>query len=253
MNHDFSNKTIIVTGAASGMGRATTLKLCEYGATVYAADRNQAALQETCEQSGAKPCIIDVSKVAECNALIAQAHSEQGKLDGLVNFAGVIKRTGLLECTDEDFDFVMDVNVKACFYLCRAAARQMQQQGSGSIVNISSIWSDIAAAGVFGYCVSKGAVSQITRSAALDLAGSGVRVNEVRPGETNTAMLASERGYTLSQQEIDEKLNSIAESIPEQRLADPGEIANAAIFLLSDQSSYMQGGSITVDGGYTIL
>ncbi|MGB0849531.1 MAG: SDR family NAD(P)-dependent oxidoreductase, partial [Thiolinea sp.] len=242
MNHDFSNKTIIVTGAASGMGRATTLKLREYGATVYAADRNESALQNICAQSGAIPNTLDVSNATACNALIEKACTEQGSLDGLVNFAGVIKRTGLLECTDEEFDFVMDVNVKGCFYLCRAAARQMKQQGSGSIVNISSIWSDIAAAGVFGYCVSKGAVSQITRSAALDLAGTGVRINEVRPGETNTAMLASERGYEMSQAEIDGKLKTIAESIPEKRLADPGEIANAAIFLLSDQSSYMQGG-----------
>ncbi len=252
MNYDFSNKTIIVTGAASGMGRATTVKLREYGATVYAADRNHSALQELCDKWGATPCHIDVSKVAECNALIKTAEQEQGQLDGLVNFAGVIKRSGLLECTDNEFDFVMNVNVKACFYLCRAAALQMKKQGAGSIVNISSIWSEIGASGVFAYCVSKGAVSQITRSAALDLAGTGVRINEVRPGETNTPMLASERGYTMSQTEIDAALNSIADSIPEKRLADPSEIAAAAIFLLSDQSSYMQGASITVDGGYTI-
>ena len=252
MNHDFNNKTIIVTGAASGMGRATTLKLTELGASVYAADRNESALKKICALTGAEPCVIDISKVDECNALIEKAHNEQGKLDGLVNFAGVIKRSGLLECTDEEFDFVMDINVKACFYLCRAAAIQMKKQGAGSIVNISSIWNDIAAAGVLAYCVSKGAVSQITRSAALDLAGTGVRINEVRPGETNTAMLASERGYTMSQEEIDATLKTIAESVPEKRLADPSEIAAAAIFLLSDQSSYMQGSSVTVDGGYTI-
>ena len=252
MNHEFGDKTIIVTGAASGMGRATSLRLKELGATVYAADRNAPALIDSCEKSGAIACVVDISKVQECNALIEKAKNEQGKLDGLVNFAGVIKRSGLLECTDEEFDVIMDTNVKASFYLCRAAAKQMKTQRTGSIVNISSIWSDIAAAGAFGYCVSKGAVSQITRSAALDMAGTGVRINEVRPGETNTAMLASERGYTLSQDEINEKLKSIAEAIPEKRLADPTEIAAAAIFLLSDASSYMQGASITVDGGYTI-
>ena len=252
MANDFANKTIIVTGAASGMGRATTIRLRELRATVYAVDRNKSALEETCERSGAIACCVDISDANECNALIEKAHTEQGRLDGLANFAGVIKRNGLLECTDEEFDFVFNTNVRACFFLCRAAATQMKKQGAGSIVNVSSIWSDIAAAGAFGYCVSKGAVSQITRSAALDLAGTGVRINEVRPGETNTAMLASERGYTLSQQEIDEKLKTIADSIPEKRLADPVEIANAAIFLLSDQSSYMQGASITVDGGYTI-
>lgn len=252
MNHDFINKTIIVTGAASGMGRATTIELRKSGAIVYAVDRNSSGLKETCEQTGAIACEMDISSSNECNALIDKAKNEQGTLDGLVNFAGVIKRNGLLDCTDEEFDFVMNTNVKACFYLCRAAATQMKLQGSGSIVNVSSLWSDIAAAGVFGYCVSKGAVSQITRGAALDLAGTGVRINEVRPGETNTAMLASERGYQMSQQEIDAKLKEIAESIPEKRLADPSEIAAAAIFLLSDHSSYMQGASITVDGGYSI-
>lgn len=245
------NGVIIVTGAASGMGLATTRQLRQLGAIVYAADRNEQALAETCKESGALPFVIDVGQVEQCNEIVDRAVKEQGRLDGIVNFAGIIKRSGLLECSDEEFDFVMDVNVKGCFYLCRAAARVMKKQGFGSIVNISSIWSEVAAGGVFAYCVSKGAVSQITRSAALDLAGSGVRVNEVRPGETNTAMLASERGYTMSQQEIDQKLQAIAGSIPEKRLADPTDIANAAIFLLSDKSSYMQGASITVDGAYT--
>jgi meso-butanediol dehydrogenase/(S,S)-butanediol dehydrogenase/diacetyl reductase len=109
----------------------------------------------------------------------------------------------------------------------------------------------VGAPGVLAYCASKGAVSQITRSAALDLAGTGVRVNEVRPGETNTPMLASERGRALTPTEIDDKLQQIAATIPERRLAEPTEIAAAALFLLSDASSYMQGTSITVDGAYT--
>jgi NAD(P)-dependent dehydrogenase (short-subunit alcohol dehydrogenase family) len=167
------------------------------------------------------------------------------------NFAGVIKRSGVLDCTDEDFDYVMNVNAKGCFNLCRAAGRAMKQQGHGSIVNVSSVWSDVGAAGVLAYCASKGAVSQITRAAAMDLAGSGVRVNEVRPGETNTPMLASERGAELSPQEIENKLEEIAQTIPEGRLAEPAEIARAALFLLSDDASYMQGASITVDGAYT--
>ena len=244
-------KTVVVTGAASGMGRATTALLRGEGAVVYAADRNPDALEESCAATGAVACVTDVSVSRECDALVARAVDEQGRLDGVVNFAGVLKRTGVLDCTDEEFDFVMNVNAKGCFYLCRAAARVMKEQGYGSIVNISSIWSDIGAAGVLAYCASKGAVSQITRSAALDLAGSGVRVNEVRPGETNTPMLASERGATLTPTEIDQKLAEIAATIPEKRLAEPKEIASAALFLLSDASSYMQGSSITVDGAYT--
>ncbi len=245
------DKIIIVTGAASGMGRAATEVLCNQNAVVYAADRQQESLESVCSTTGAFPRVIDISRSSECDELVTRVVNEQGRLDGIVNFAGVLKRTGILECTDEEFDFVMNVNVKGCFYLCRAAARVMKNQGFGSIVNVSSIWSDVGAAGVLAYCASKGAVSQITRSAALDLAGSGVRVNEVRPGETKTPMLASERGRSLTQQEIDEKLQQIAATIPEKRLAEPYEIAAAAIFLLSDASSYVQGSSITVDGGYT--
>lgn len=245
------DKIVIVTGAASGMGRAATAMLRAEGALVYAADWQQETLEQSCSDNGAVPCVTDISHSRECDELVARVVWEQGRLDGTVNFAGVLKRTGILECTDEEFDYVVDVNVKGCFYLCRAAARVMKDQGYGSIVNISSIWSDVGAAGVLAYCASKGAVSQITRSAALDLAGSGVRVNEVRPGETNTPMLASERGGTLTQKEIDEKLAQIAATIPEKRLAEPREIAAAALFLLSDASSYMQGASITVDGAYT--
>ena len=245
------DKIVIITGAASGMGRAATEMLRREGAVVCAADRNQDALEQACASTGALPFVVEISSSTACDDLVARVVQEQGRLDGIVNFAGVIKRTGILDCSDEEFDYVMDVNVKGCFYLCRAAARVMKQQVFGSIVNVSSIWSDIGAAGVLAYCASKGAVSQITRSAALDLAGSGVRVNEVRPGETNTPMLASERGHAMTQQEVDEKLKQIAVTIPEKRLAEPHEIAAAALFLLSDASSYMQGSSITVDGAYT--
>lgn len=247
----FHEKIIIVCGAASGMGAATVRLLRAQRATVIAADRDAARLEEICRETGARPYELDVRDSYDCDILVEETHARLQRLDGLVNFAGVIKRTGILDCTDEEFDYVMSVNAAGCFYLCRAAARVMKPQGFGSIVNISSIWSDIGAAGVLAYCASKGAVSQITRSAALDLAGSGVRVNEIRPGETNTPMLASERGYALSDEEIQQKLKEIAAGIPEQRLAEPREIAAAALFLLSDASSYMQGGSITVDGGYS--
>lgn len=248
----FEGRVIVVAGAASGMGRATAGRLGALGATVYAADIDGEALDAVAHTAGATACAVDISRSADCDRLIDRVFDEQGRLDGLANFAGVIRRTGLLECSDEDFDRVLDVNARGCFYLCRAAARIMKREGHGSIVNVSSIWSDIAAAGVFAYCVSKGAVSQITRAAALDLAGSGVRVNEIRPGETRTPMLAAERGRALSEAELEARLAAIAAEIPERRLAEPEEIADAAIFLLSDASRYMQGASLTIDGGYTI-
>ena len=190
----FQGRAILVTGAASGMGRATTKLLSEQGATVYAVDRNEAMLLEVCEASGAIARVCDIAIPGESDSLVGEIVREQGKLDGVVNFAGVLKRTGILECTDEDFDYVMNVNARGCFFLCRAAARVMKSRGSGSIVNISSIWSEVGAAGVLAYCASKGAVSQITRAAALDLAGTGVRVNEVRPGGTLVVILLCRRG-----------------------------------------------------------
>ena len=242
---------IIVTGAASGMGKATVQRLSEEMALVYAADWNKSKLYQVCEQTGAIPFHCDISNSKECDEMVRTVFEHHGRLDGIVNYAGVLKRTGLLECTDEEFDYVMRINAKGTFYINRAAGQIMKNQGFGSIVNVSSIWSEVGASGVIAYCASKGAVSQITRCAALDLAGTGVRVNEIRPGETNTPMLASERGADFTEDDINRKLKEIAESIPERRLADPIEIANAALFLLSDRSSYMQGSQITVDGGYT--
>ncbi|WP_335965476.1 SDR family oxidoreductase [Galbibacter sp. PAP.153] len=251
MTNQFKNKTILVTGAASGMGKAMVKKLVDKGARVYACDWNENGLAEFLESSNISVIKLDVSSSSACNAVAEQIVKERGRLDGMVNFAGVIKRTGILDCTDEDFDYVMKVNVYGTFYLTRAIAQVMLRQGSGSIVNVSSVWSTIGASGVLAYCTSKGAVSQLTRSSALDLAGTGVRINEIRPGETNTAMLASERKGTFTKEDIAKKLKEIAVSIPEKRLADPEEMANAALFLLSDESSYIQGSSITVDGGYS--
>ena len=245
------NKIIVITGAASGMGKATVQKLHQVGAIVYACDRNLNGLEAFENLRNVHTVKIDVASSEQCNNLINRVMTEKGQLDGVVNFAGVIKRTGIIDCTDEDFDFVMKVNTYGSFYMTRAAAKAMLGKGSGSIVNVSSIWSTIGAKGVLAYCTSKGAVSQITRSAGLDLAGTGVRVNELRPGETNTAMLASERSKNFSPADVQQKLKEIAASIPEKRLAAPEDMANAAIFLLSDASSYMQGSHLTVDGGYS--
>jgi len=245
------DKVVVVTGAASGMGKATVLKLNYQGAIVYACDRNEAGMKDFAANKNIFCVACDVGMSVQCNKLISRVIKEQGKLDGLVNFAGVIKRTGVLDCTDEEFDYVMKINTYGSFYMLRAAAKAMLPAGKGSIVNVSSIWSDIGAGGVIAYCASKGAVSQLTRSAALDLAGTGIRVNEIRPGETNTAMLSSERGRDFTQEDVERKLKEIAASIPEKRLAFPSEMANAAAFLLSEESSYMQGSHITVDGGYS--
>ena len=248
---EFVHKVYIISGAGSGMGQATTKKLLDLGARVYACDWNSASLTQYQHIANCHAEHLDIQNMRACEQFCQKVFSAEGRIDGMVNFAGVLKRTGILSCTVEEFDYVMKVNVYGCFNMIRSVAKEMIKQGYGSLVNVSSIWSEIGASGVIAYCASKGAVSQLTRSAALDLAGTGIRVNEIRPGETNTPMLASERGRQLSSVEIQEKLDEIAESIPVRRLAKPEEIADAALFLLSDQSSYMTGSHITVDGGYT--
>ena len=111
------NKIVIVTGAASGMGLATTRLLRDQGATVYAVDRQEVALQAGCAACGAIPSVVDITSSRACDELVARVVEEQGRLDGIANFAGVLKRTGILDCSDEEFDFVMETNVKGCFYL----------------------------------------------------------------------------------------------------------------------------------------
>jgi len=166
----------------------------------------------------------------------------------LVNAAGVIHRADSFGTSDDDWQRVMSVNVNGMFYLCRAALRPMTAAKTGAIVNFGSIWGGVGSAGSTAYCVSKGAVHQLTRALALDHVEQGVRVNAVAPGEVRTPMLASERSSPPTAKD----LQALAEStIPMKRLAEPSEIAKVVVFLASDAASYMTGEVVHVDAGYT--
>jgi len=141
----------------------------------------------------------------------------------------------------------MNVNVTGLFFMSRAAIKVMKQQGSGSIVNFGSIWGGVGATGVIAYCASKGAVHQITKSMALEYVKDNIRINAVCPGEVNTPMLASERKDPVTP----EMMQSLADSVPMGRLAEPEEIARVVLFLASDAASYMTGSLVDVDAGYT--
>ena len=245
---DFAGKVALVTGAASGMGAATAREFSAAGAKVVIVDRNaELAAQVATEIACDPPLIGDISDSDFCAQAVATAVERYGRLDVLVNAAGIIVRADGLDTTDEQWQRVMNVNVNGVFFMSRAAVGVMKGQGSGSIVNFGSIWGEVGAAGVLAYCASKGAVHQITRAMALDHVKDGIRINAVCPGEVNTPMLSSERSGPVTP----EMMQALADSVPMGRLAEPIEIARVVLFLSSDAASYMTGAMINVDAGFT--
>jgi len=245
---DFAGKVVLVTGAASGMGAATAREFSAAGARVLVVDRNaELAVQVASDISADPPLIGDVSDSAFCKQAVATAVERYGRLDILVNAAGIIVRADGPGTTDEQWQRIMNVNVNGVFYMSRAAVAVMKEQGSGAIVNFGSIWGEVGAAGVMAYCASKGAVHQITRAMALDHVKDGIRINAVCPGEVNTPMLTSERSAPVTP----EMMQALADSVPMGRLAAPVEIARVVLFLSSDAASYMTGAMVNVDAGFT--
>ena len=243
---DFVDRVAIVTGGASGMGAATIRRLAGDGALVVIVDRNGQLAHAVAEEVGGTAMVGDVSDSSFCDVAVAQAMSVHGRLDVLVNAAGVIVRARGEDTTDDQWTKIMAVNVSGTFFMCRAALRAMKAAGRGAIVNFGSIWGDLGSAGVAAYCASKGAVHNLTRALAMDHAADGIRVNAVCPGEVNTPMLQSERAEPVTEQ----LLAQIASTVPMGRLADPDEIARVVCFLASDAASYMTGAMVNVDAGY---
>ena len=246
---DLHGRVALVTGAGSGMGAATARELARRGATVVPLDRDGDAVTALAEELATAPAIVgDVSDAGFCDDAVAAAVEHGGRLDILVNAAGVILRADAAGTADADWHRVIDVNVGGVFYLSRAAVRIMKAQRRGAIVNFGSIWGDVGAAGVLAYCASKGAVHQLTRAMALDHADDGIRINAVAPGEVNTPMLASGRPAPPTAADLQRLADT---TIPLRRLAEPIEIARVVAFLASDAASYMTGAIVTVDAGYT--
>jgi len=244
---DFTGKVALITGAASGMGAATAREFHAAGGQVVTVDRNdQMAGQVAGEIDAGPPVIGDVSDSAFCNRAVETTLDRHGRLDVLVNAAGIIVRADALNTSDDQWQRVMNVNVNGVFFMSRAAIGPMKKQGHGSIINFGSIWGGVGAAGVVAYCASKGAVHQITRAMALDYVNDGIRINAVCPGEVNTPMLASQRAEPVTQ----EMMQQLADTVPMGRLAEPIEIARVVLFLASDAASYMTGTTVNVDAGY---
>lgn len=237
-------KIVLITGATAGIGAATARLFAERGATLLLTGRNEAAGQALAAELGADFRAEDVAAPGAADRLIAWAVTRHGRLDVLVNNAGILFQGDSQSCTDAQWDAVMAVNVTAVFRLSRAAVAVMARQGGGAIINVSSDWGLVAAQQAVAYGTSKGAIVQLTRSMAADHARQGIRVNAVCPGDTDTAMLRGEAGP-----DVEARLAAMAEALPLGRLGQPRDVAAAIAFLASDDAAFITGAMLPVDGG----
>ena len=246
-----AGKVALITGGASGIGRATAFLFARKGAAVSVADLDEVdgqAVAETIVDSGGQAIFVrcDVSRAADCQHAVEQTVDELGGLDILFNNAGFIRRATVLETTEAEWDRVMAVNVKSVFLLSKYAIPFMAQAGGGLIINTASGWGLVGGRRAAAYCASKGAVVLLTKAMALDHGEQNIRVNCICPGDTDTAMLRDE-----AQQlgEATERFLAEAAQRPLQRIGTPEDIAQAALYLASDASSFVTGTSLVVDGG----
>jgi len=247
---DFAGRTAVVTGAASGMGAATAREFASLGASVVIIDRDSARADDIGAEIGAVAVIIgDIGDSEFCGRAVEEVVKTTGRVDILVNGAGVILRADALATDDGGWHRVMRVNVDGVFFMSRAVLPHMLAQRAGAIVNFGSIWGGIGATGVLAYCASKGAVHQLTRAMALEHATDGIRINAVAPGEVDTPMLSSGRDRPPNAADLQRLADA---TIPMKRLARPEEIARVVVFLASDAASYMTGAIVPVDAGYTV-
>lgn len=239
---------VLVTGASSGIGRAIARAFAGAGYGVMAAGRDAARLAEaTAGLDNVQHHIGDLSDAAACRDLVAETQAAFGRLDVVVNNAGIIHRATAEATSDGQWRETMAVNLDAVFYLSRAALPALRRQGGGSIINIASDWGLRGGARAAAYCASKGAVVLLTRAMALDHASEGIRVNAICPGDVNTPMLAAEAG----QRGLDPAaaLAASAAESPNGRVTEPEEVAALALFLASDAAPAITGAALPVDGG----
>lgn len=248
------DKVVLVTGAAQGLGEAIALAFAQGGARIALSDCNEAAVRETAgritEQTGAPTMAtaVDVGRSGDIATWLEAAQREWGRIDVLVNNAGIQLNRASDELTDEEWRKVLSVDLDGVFYCAREAGRQMIAAGSGgAIVNISSVATRFGLARRLPYGVAKSGVEALTRVLASEWAAHGIRVNAVAPGYVETEL----NRYAFAQGHI--VRSEIEAKIPLGRLAQPKEIAEVAVFLASDAASYVTGQTLFVDGGYTVL
>ena len=252
----FDDKVVLVVGAATGIGRATAKRYADEGAAVVAGDISPAVADTFATLNGGSQRgfahQVDITKLDQCQALVERTVKEFGRVDVMSAISGVVQEAApIADLTEAEWDRVMNVNLKGYFFLAKAIAPQMQEQRSGSIVLTASFWARKGYAYYAAYCASKAGVVSLTHTLAEEMAPYGVRVNSVAPGMINTGMHekalreeAAERGLSF-----EEFRDSEWAKIPLGRAGDPLEIANAHLFLASDDAMYMTGASVDVNGG----
>ena len=249
--HSLQSKVAIVTGAASGIGRATALLFAREGASVVAVDLKETGGKQLADEiraSGGRAKFVhaDVSRSDDCQRVVDSAVAEFGGIDILFNNAGIIRRATVLDLSEEDWDRVIDVNVKSVFLMSHFVVPIMVRAGGGSIINTASGWGLAGGAKAAVYCASKGAIVLMTKAMAVDHGPQNIRVNCICPGDTDTGMLRNEA------RQLGENENQfLTESArrPLGRIGTPDEIAKAVLYLASNASSFVTGTALVVDGG----
>ncbi len=242
---DLSGQFAIVTGGGAGIGKAIALELARCGAGVAICGRRPEPLAETADEIGALgrrvfTGQVDVADSASVVSFVANAVKEFGKIDILVNNAGVTKDNLLMRMTEEEWDAVLDTNLKGAFLFSKALARPMMKQRSGTIVNIASVVAQIGNAGQCNYSASKAGLIAMTKSMAKELASRGIRVNAVAPGFITSRMTDAIP---------DDLKQKMLEHIPAARFGNPEDVAKAVAFLCSSDASYITGQTLAVNGG----
>jgi 3-oxoacyl-[acyl-carrier protein] reductase len=242
------DKVSIVTGAAQGIGLATALKFAQEGATVIVCDMKAAAVDEAVAQCralgvAAEGYVVNVTDRAQVDAMVAAVKARFGRIDVLVNNAGITKDARLQKMTLEQFDAVIDVNLRGVFHCSQAVVDTMVAQGSGAILNASSVVGIYGNFGQTNYAATKFGVIGFTKTWSRELGPKGIRVNAVAPGFIETPILSTIPDKVLDQMRAD---------VPLKRLGRAEEIANAYAFLASDEASYVNGAVLEVSGGLTV-
>lgn len=251
-----NGKIAYVTGGGSGIGRATATRLAAEGVTVALVDLRPDAAKTVAEEirsTGGTAAVVecDVTAAASVEASFAQVQQELGGLDFIVNCAGVaLGEGGVVDCAESAWDKTMAVNVKSIYLTGKYGLPALVAQGSGAVVNIASVFGFAVNKDECAYAASKGAVINLTRQMALQHASDAVRVNAICPSDTDTPLIANLLG--VQGQELEEEKRKLAEPIPMGRLANPDDIAAGVTFLLSDDSRFITGVSLPVDGGFLI-